>query len=161
MDALVIAGGISQPEDPLYPFTQGKPKAMLGICGKPMVQWVLDALDQAKKVDRIIIIGMPPQEVLHSEKLDRYLPDQGSILENVRTGVQKYLDLNPVDRHIAVVSSDIPAVKPEHVDWVIETAMQTDLDVYYNVVQQPVMEARFPGSKSVLCSSQRYGCLRG
>ena len=43
MDAIVIAGGIPQPEEPLYEYTQGIPKAMLNIAGKPMVQWVLDA----------------------------------------------------------------------------------------------------------------------
>ena len=146
MDALVIAGGLSAPEEPLYPFTAGKPKAMMDICGKPMIQWVLDSLDRASKVDNVIIVGMPPQEELSCEKLLCYIPDQNSMLENIRTGVMKFLEVNPADRHIAVVSSDIPAIRPEHVDWVIETAMQTDTDVYYNVVKQPVMEARFPGS---------------
>ncbi len=37
MDAIVIAGGIPVEGDPLFPFTQGKPKAMLEICGKPMI----------------------------------------------------------------------------------------------------------------------------
>jgi NDP-sugar pyrophosphorylase family protein len=44
MDAIVIAGGIPEPGDPLYEYTQGQPKALLDIAGKPMVQWVLDAL---------------------------------------------------------------------------------------------------------------------
>jgi NDP-sugar pyrophosphorylase family protein len=48
MDAVVTAGGIPQPEELLYPYTQGKPKAMLDIGGKPMVQWVLDALSGSK-----------------------------------------------------------------------------------------------------------------
>jgi len=146
MDAIIIAGGVSAPEEPLYPFTAGKPKAMMDICGKPMIQWVLDAVEKASKVENVIIVGLPLQVELHCEKLLCFIPDQNSLLENIRTGVEKYLEINPVDRHIAVVSSDIPAIRPEHVDWVIETAMQTDTDVYYNVVKQAVMEARFPGS---------------
>ena len=33
------------------------------------------------------------------------------------------------------------------VDWIAETAMQTDDDLYYNVIEKKVMEARFPGSR--------------
>ncbi len=49
MDAIVIAGGIPEPGEPLYPYTQGKPKATLEISGKPMAQWVLDALNGAAR----------------------------------------------------------------------------------------------------------------
>ena len=60
MDALVTAGGIPDPNEPLYEYTHGEPKAMLDICGKPMVQWVLNALEGAKTVDRIVVAGLPP-----------------------------------------------------------------------------------------------------
>jgi hypothetical protein len=33
------------------------------------------------------------------------------------------------------------------VDWVVSTATQADLDAYYNVIPQPIMEKVFPGSK--------------
>jgi NDP-sugar pyrophosphorylase family protein len=39
MDAVVTAGGIPKPDELLYPYTLGKPKALLEIAGKPMVQW--------------------------------------------------------------------------------------------------------------------------
>jgi NDP-sugar pyrophosphorylase family protein len=42
MDAVITAGGVPQPDELLYPYTL-KPKALLEIDGKPMVQWVLDA----------------------------------------------------------------------------------------------------------------------
>ena len=50
MDAIVIAGGVPKPEDPLYEYTQGQPKALLDIAGKSMVQWVLDALAEADSI---------------------------------------------------------------------------------------------------------------
>ena len=146
MDAIVIAGGLPQPGDPLYPFTAGIPKAMLDICGKPMVQWVLDALNQAELVERVVIVGMEPDSNLVSAKLERYVPDHGGILENIRAGVKVALEINPGGVHMAVVSADIPAILPEQVDWIIQSAMQTDNDLYYNVVKREVMEKRFPGS---------------
>ena len=47
MDAIVTAGGIPQPGEPLYEYTLGASKAMLDVVGKPMIQWVLDALEGA------------------------------------------------------------------------------------------------------------------
>jgi putative ribosome biogenesis GTPase RsgA len=32
------------------------------------------------------------------------------------------------------------------IDWVVKTTMQTDEDVYYNVISREVMEKRFPAS---------------
>jgi GTP:adenosylcobinamide-phosphate guanylyltransferase len=146
MDAIVIAGGIPGPEEPLYPYTQGKHKALLDICGKSMIQWVLDALEDADTIDQVIIIGLPASSAVKGSKIRLFLENQGGILENVRAGLIKILELNPQAKHVAIVSSDIPTVRAEHINWVVNTAMQTDEDVYYNVITRPVMESRFPGS---------------
>ena len=146
MDAIVIAGGIPGPEEPLYPQTQGKHKALLDICGKPMIQWVLDALEGAETIDEVVIIGLPASSPVKGEKIRLFLENQGGILENVRAGLIKILELHPQASHVAVVSSDIPTIRSEHINWVVNTAMQTDEDIYYNVITRPVMESRFPGS---------------
>ena len=54
MDAIVIAGGNPQPQESLYAYSRGNPKALIDIAGKPMVQWVLDALGGAQSVDRVV-----------------------------------------------------------------------------------------------------------
>lgn len=147
MDAIVTAGGRPEPGDLLYPYTQGDPKALLDIAGKPMIQWVLDALCQAKLVDRLVLIGLTAESGLTCSKPLVYIPDQGDMLANIRTGVRKVVEINPQAEFALVVSSDIPAVTPEAVDWVVETTMQTSDDIYYNVIPREVMEARFPGSR--------------
>lgn len=147
MDAVVIAGGVPQPGEPLYPYTQGRPKAMLDISGKPMAQWVIDALSRASSVKRLVIVGLESSSGLESPKLIGEIANQGSMLHNIRSGVQYFLEKGDCTGHVALVSSDIPAVLPEHVDWVIREASQTDLDLYYNVISREVMERRFPASK--------------
>jgi GTP:adenosylcobinamide-phosphate guanylyltransferase len=147
MDAIVLAGGIPGVEDLLYPYTQGLPKAMVDICGKPMVQWVLDAMEEAETIDHVVIMGISPESNLTSSKIKDYVNDQGSILLNIRAGVERIQKFNPQVGHVAIVSADIPAVLPDQINWVIKTAMQTDLDIYYNVIERKVMEQRFPGSK--------------
>lgn len=144
MDAIVIAGGIPEPGEPLYEFTQGRPKALLDIAGKPMVQWVLDALSGAKTVDRVVLISLAQEDGLDCTKPVTYVPDQGGLLHNVRGGIEKVLELNPQARHVLAVSSDIPSIKSEMIDWIVNKNMETDVDLYYTLIPRQVMEERFP-----------------
>ncbi len=147
MDAIVTAGGIPQPGEPLYEYTQGKSKALLVIDGKPMIQWVLDALCAADTIDHVVIVGLTADSGLECPKIGGYLPNQGGMLSNIKAGIQKVSEINPNVQHILLVSSDIPTITGEMVNWVVNTAMQTDEDAYYNIIKRETMEARFPGSK--------------
>ena len=147
MDAIVTAGGIPLPEDPLYAYTQGKSKALLDIAGKPMIQWVLDALCASKKVENIIIIGMPEKNELITTKPTYYLQNEGRMLANIVAGIHKTLELNPITEYALIVSSDIPGLRGEMVDWLIDEIEKTPADIYYGVISQPVMEKRYPDSR--------------
>jgi NDP-sugar pyrophosphorylase family protein len=76
MDAIVTAGGIPLPEEPLYPATLGKSKAMVDVAGKPMVQWVLDALTNAKTIDNVIIVGLTEKSGLKCGKKMYFVSNQ-------------------------------------------------------------------------------------
>ena len=147
MDAIVTAGGIPQPGEPLYEYTQGQSKALLDVAGKPMIQWVLDALNAAQSVGNVVVVGLPEDSGLIGSKIGGYLPNQGGMLNNIKAGIAKITSLNPEVRHILLVSSDIPTITSEMVDWVVNTAQQTDEDAYYNIIPRETMEKRFPGSK--------------
>jgi GTP:adenosylcobinamide-phosphate guanylyltransferase len=147
MDAIVTAGGIPQPKDPLYPYSNGSSKALIDVAGKPMIQWVLDALGNSKKVDNVIIIGLSAKSGLTCKKPLHYVSNQGRMLSNIVAGVNKSLELNKKNEYVLIVSSDIPTLKGEMVDWLVDTAMQTKDDIYYGVCPQEVMEKRFPTSK--------------
>jgi GTP:adenosylcobinamide-phosphate guanylyltransferase len=146
MDAIVTAGGIPQPKDPLYPYSNGNSKALIDVAGKPMIQWVLDALSESKKVDNVIIIGLSPKSGLTCKKPLHYISNQGRMLSNIVTGVNKSLELQKKNEYVLIVSSDIPSLKGEMVDWLVTTAMKTKDDIYYGVCPREVMEARFPTS---------------
>lgn len=147
MDAIVIAGGIPNPEDPLYVYLKGDAKALVDVAGKPMIQWVLDALGTAKQVDNVIIVGLSAKTDISCQKPLHFVSNQGRMLANIVAGVNKSLELNKKTQYVLIVSSDIPALKAEHVDWLVETAMETTDDLYYGVCPREVMEARFPDSK--------------
>ncbi len=146
MDAIVTAGGIPQPGDPLYSYSNGDSKALIDVAGKPMIQWVLDALGDSKEVDNVIVIGLTPKSGLTCKKPLYYLSNQGRMLANIVAGVSKSVELNKKTEYVLLVSSDIPALKGEMVDHLVQTSMQTRDDMYYGVCPREVMETRFPAS---------------
>ena len=146
LDAVVTAGGIPQPDEPLYPYTEGKNKALLDVAGKPMVQWVLDAMSNASTINNVIVVGLSEESGITCKKPLYFVPNQGKMLDNFRAGVTKALEINPDVVFTIFASSDIPGITGEMVDWVVNTSLETDDDIYYNVITQQVMEARFPGS---------------
>jgi GTP:adenosylcobinamide-phosphate guanylyltransferase len=147
MYAIVTAGGIPNPEDPLYMFLKGDAKALVNVAGKPMIQWVIDALNEAREVDAIILIGLTARSGIVSAKPMHHIPNQGRMLANIVAGINKALELNKKTDYVLVVSSDIPTLKGEMVDWLVAKCMETKDDLYYGVCPRDVMEARFPNSK--------------
>jgi molybdopterin-guanine dinucleotide biosynthesis protein A len=146
MDAIVTAGGIPQPGDSLYAYSNGDSKALIDIAGKPMVQWVLDALGDSNEVDNVIVIGLTQKSGLICKKPLYYLSNQGRMLANIVAGVAKSVELNKKNEYVLLVSSDIPALKGDMVDYLVRTAMQTRDDIYYGVCPREVMETRYPAS---------------
>jgi len=147
MYAIVTAGGIPGPKDPLYAETQGKSKALLDVAGKPMIQWVLDALGKSQSIQGVIIMGLDENSPVTCELPLYFLPNQGAMLANIVTGIKEMMRLAPEARYALIVSSDIPGIQPHMVDWVVDTSLQTDDDLYYNVITREIMEKRYPNSK--------------
>jgi CTP:molybdopterin cytidylyltransferase MocA len=123
------------------------PKAMLEICGKPMIQWVLDALSNSVSVDNIIIVGLPQEYHIHCSKELYFVPDQAGLVENLSAGAKKVAQINNKATRALFVSSDIPAVTGEMVDWIINAAGGETGDLFYNVISREVMETRFPHAR--------------
>lgn len=146
-DALVTAGGVPKPGESLYEFSQGRSKALIDVAGKPMVQWVLNALSGAKSIGRVVIVGLDESAGLNCKKPLSYLPNQGGMLDNIRGGARKIAELNPDVEYTLIVSSDIPTITAEMVDWACAQIRPGTDDALYNVIDREAMEARFPNSK--------------
>jgi GTP:adenosylcobinamide-phosphate guanylyltransferase len=147
IDCILMAGGVPQEEDLLYEYTQGQPKALLDVAGKPMVQWVLDALDDAPSVGDIVVVGLEREGVLASSKIARYLPDQGSMLKNILGGIDWVLERNPETQQVLISSSDIPLLTSAMVERLLVQCADTAVDIYHTIVSREKMEQRFPGSR--------------
>ena len=147
MDAILLAGGVPKPDSSLYPHTRGRNKATLEIGGKMMLQWVLEALEESSSIDKIIVVGCEEyQDKFALTKSVDFIPAGGDLITNFQKGADAVLDRDPKTRAVAIVSSDIPLLTPESIDWVVNRSLESDHDLYYCVIDQKVMEARIPDS---------------
>jgi len=148
MDIIITAGGIPRPKHPIYKYTQGKPKALLDIAGKPMIQWVLDAVSEAKSVGHVAVVGLDGSVDLSCKKPLSVIPNHNNMVENLRAGARKILELNPSAEYVMTCTSDIPMVTPEAFDWIVEHHAQTSRHEFYmTMITKEAMMKRYPGSK--------------
>ena len=120
---------------------------MLDIGGKPMIQWVLDALGAAEMVDHVVVVGLPPFTDLTCKYPLTVLTDQGGLMENIHHGAAEVLRQNAGQTHALVVSVDIPAITGEMVDCFASQVADGEADFYLNVIERTVLEDRFPNSQ--------------
>ena len=161
MDAVILAGSVPSQEDPLYFYTHGQAKAMIDVAGKPMVQWILDALGGATSIDSVLIIGLNSDCNLTCDKPLHFIADQGDLLQNAKAGLQHTRARNPDARHALFTSSDIPTVTSEMIDWRVEETRKQEQDIHFTVVERHTMEARFPGSNRSYVKFKDYELCGG
>ncbi len=156
MHCLIIAGGTVGPDDPLYPYTQGKPKALIDMGGRSMLERVVDALQNSSYVEDILVVGIDPQigAGLSFTRPVEFLPDQGGMVSNMLGGVSWFIKNRPGAEVVLGCSADIPTITGQVVDEFIETCRPWDKGVYYNFVTRTRLEGRFPNSRRTY---SRYG----
>ena len=111
--ALVMAGG----KGTRMKLAQEKP--LIKVCKKPVIQYVIEALKEAKKIDRIIVAttdGTPKTtkliqelgiETIETPGKD-YVSDMGWVVQTLKLGV------------FLAIAADLPLVKPIMIDEVVE-----------------------------------------
>ncbi len=145
MNAIVIAGGI--PRRKTRSTSARRPLQSHARCGRQADgATVLDALSEAQRWTKSSSSAWVRRWAFSAKPLF-FVPNQGRMLANIVAGVEKSLELDPHKEYVLIVSSDIPALRGEMVDWLVEQVEQTPADVYYGVVPRPVMEQRYPNSK--------------
>ena len=140
MDCVVLAGGRPGPGDSLWAETQGRPKAMIDLAGRPMIAWVLEALAGSRHIDRVIVVGLDePMDVAGRVE---FVADQGSLIDNLYAGIGRV----PADRPAAYCWSDIPLVTALMLDRFIDGTPDIGLDVNAGLVAKDALQHRYAGA---------------
>ena len=139
VDAVVLAGGDGRVVDPTSRF-----KGLLPIAGKPMVEWVVDALAQSPSVHEIAVV-VPTAENLGPwvDKVDKLVVSDGSFSENVVAGVRSFREQRP----LLLATGDIPALTADAVEEFVRMSVESGAEVTYPLVREEDMVADFPGSE--------------
>lgn len=150
MHCLILAGGEVRPEDLLFPYTNGKPKALIDMGGTSMLELVVAALQSSRHVEEILVVGIDEtaatQYNLHFRRPIHFLPDQGGMVTNMLAGAKWFRQNFPEAELILGSSADIPVITGDIVDRFIDACRPWDQAVYYSFVSRDILEARFPNS---------------
>lgn len=161
MDAVILAGSVPIQEDPLYLHTQGRAKALIEIAGKPMVQWIIDALGGANDIDYILVVGLNPDCDLTCDKPLHFIPDQRDLFHNAKAALQHTRDRNPDADHVLFTTSDIPTITSKMIDWRVAEVHKHKQDINFTVVERHTMEARFPNANRSYIKLKDYELCAG
>lgn len=156
MHCLIIAGGAVGPDNPLYSYTQGRPKALIDMGGRTMLERVVAAVQSSSHVEDVVVVGIAPAMAagLHFARPVAFLPDQDGMVANMMAGLEWLARHRPDAQVILGCSADIPTITGRVVDEFIEACRPWDMGVYYNFVTRARLEKRFPDSKRTY---SRYG----
>jgi len=138
VDAVVLAGG--SPDDPLAQRYGVASKTLVPVRGRPLVEFTLEALRATPEVDRIVYVGPVPAQGL-APAPDAVLPDQGSLLANLESGLAE-----AQSTRVVVASGDNPFITPEAVRDVLERAPK-EAALVYPIVPKAAVERRWPGMR--------------
>lgn len=80
MNILILAAGYATR---LYPLTKTKPKPLLEVAGKPMIEWVLDNLAPIPNIDRVFVVTNEKFTETFQAWADQYQKKQPQLAFNI------------------------------------------------------------------------------
>lgn len=139
VDAMILAGGEGAIIDPTVAI-----KGLVPVAGKPMIEWVVDAMRAADSIAEIAVVVPSAQNLgAWADKVDRLVVSDASFIDNAIVGAEQFKN----DRHVFGATGDLPALTPEAIDDYVVRSLATGAEFTYPLVRAEDMEAQFPGSQ--------------
>ena len=141
-NALILAG--SKEKGPLEIAENVDNKALIMINGKPMIDYIVDALNNSENIDQIIVVG--PEKELHpyiGKKVKKILNPGNSILENMEIGLN-FFDSND---NLLLLTSDIPLITPEAIDEFLKICIKRKAYIGYPLITKENIMKKYPETK--------------
>jgi len=138
-NALILAG--SKKIGPLEISANVENKALILINNKPIVNYVIDALQESKNIKKIVVVG--PEKMLSKgidQKIDQILNSGDTILENIEKGLNYFHS----DDSILILTSDIPLITANAIDEFLGICADRDADVGYPIITKEKIIKKYP-----------------
>ena len=121
-------------------------KAMLPVGGRPMIDWVLEALAAAQRVGEVTVVadeGSPLTEYL-AGRVNVAIPQGSSFLDSIEAGMAGYAD----QPRVLVCTGDIPLATGDHIDEFLgRCELEPRAELCYSMIRADVCEQQLPGGR--------------
>lgn len=138
MDVVVLAG--ARNDGKLKDYTSEKHEALIKIKNRPMIDYVIEAVQNAQKTDRIIVVGPSKDLVAYNDSDVILLEAHGSFLDNIRKGLTK----TGSGEYVLIVTSDIPLITSDVIDEFISSCSPKEADIFYPIIPREKNNSSFP-----------------
>lgn len=140
VDAVVLAGGDASQ----VVSTLSGPKSLINIAGRPMIEYVTDALHRCPDLNDIVIALPAGTDPDAFAGLNTKIVTQTS---GVVDAIDKALKALDKDGYVLVVSSDAPMIGKDALEDFLASCKAVEAEIYYSVVPKEATEAVFPGTR--------------
>ncbi|SMB89449.1 MobA-like NTP transferase domain-containing protein [Thermanaeromonas toyohensis ToBE] len=139
IDGIVLAGGSPGKGEILGATTE----ALLPVGGRPMVTWVLRALQDSGCIERLVLVGPPELSTLAEEEGVYWVLAGSSAVESALNG---YRALEG-SRWLLLATADLPLLTPQAVRDFLERCLKVEADLYYPIITRQSVEEKFGGAR--------------
>jgi len=140
-DAVILAGG--RLERDFQPHFQVETKAFIPLHGKPMVEYMIDALREVPSLRKLVLVtsasSIPPGV---REKIDGTAPGGASIVESLRSGIEA---LDPATERVLILPCDAPLINSMAITGFLDSCVMSGASFCYSYVSRKDSESCFPG----------------
>ncbi len=143
MEAIILAG--SPNIGPLRQSSNAPAEALIEIRGRPMITYVVRALEKVEAVDKIIIAGPQPamNKLFVKNSRIQTIAAGATAIESLQRGVSLLDNLGLT----LVLTADIPLITALAISNFLELCQSQAADFYYPIVPQRAAELEYPGIK--------------
>ena len=147
---MLITVGRSPLDSELFKLTenfQHNLKALLPICGKPIIEWIIDAIEQCENIGDTYIVGLSPEQFPDTRVTCIPYPAESKIVDKIQAWIDWYEEnKGELPKYIVNANADIPLITSEAVDHFVEESLKKEADFVFALVEKDTMDAKFPNS---------------
>ncbi len=137
MRSIVLAG--QENRGALLHASKERYEAEIRVAGRPMVDYVLDALWGAQGIDEIVLVA--PDSIRRPKTIGARV--EGDIIANLVSGIEALPSLSNL---VLVVTSDVPLLTPGMIDQFLDQA-PVGVDVVYPIIDKALTQNKFPDTQ--------------
>lgn len=143
IDAVILCGGAL--DEVFLEYSDAPSKGLIPLNGRPMVEYVIDAVRAVSRVGRIVLAANPDtiSDSLR-KKVDAVAPEGESMLKSLSSAVGA---LDPLPDYLFILPCDLPLVTTASLDDFLDQILTTPIDISYAYLSKQDSEAAYPDVK--------------